>query len=74
MNLLVLIEDLRKRFALGSDEKDYLDSFYNGDCEPDMNDDPTDNWEQGMELGNIRTKAELLYFLDHWIIQHKYFN
>ena len=37
----------------------------------DDDDDPTDNWEQGMVLGNIRAKAELLYFLDHWIIQHK---
>ena len=37
----------------------------------DDDDDPTDNWEQGMELGNIRAKAGLLYFLDHWIIQHK---
>ena len=59
-----LIEALRKKFAIDEEEREYLDSYYNGECDPDMDDRADDNWYKGIELGNIETKAELLGFLD----------
>ena len=59
-----LIEALRKKFTIDEEEREYLDSYYNGECDPDMNDNAEDNWYQGIGLGNIETKAELLAFLN----------
>ena len=64
MNDTALIEALREKFAISEVEREYLDGYYNGECDPDMDDNADDNWYNGIELGTIETKAELLEFLN----------
>ena len=64
MNDTNLIEVLRKKFAIDEEEREYLDSYYNGEIEANNGGNFDDTMQIGIELGNIETKAELLVFLN----------
>ena len=57
---------LRQMFEVSQADREYLESYYDGECDPDTDDSPYDNWYQGIDLGNIEAKTKVLDFLQRW--------